>query len=171
MRKLEELKKERDLELGIGLSDDVKSIIHSSIDGKSVNLSGKSFISDYMPYLRKYLEENCPDVEKLNLSRNEIGVSGVMQLLKANFANLKELFVHSNMIGNNGAILLSSANFPRLEKLGLSGNNIDDSGAISFTLSEFPNLKELFLLNNPIADRAFVSNALKKKFPKSNIYF
>lgn len=121
----------------------------SHVKDHALNLNDSRITDKEVPALVEFLKHH-PEIKKVNLTRNAVGVSGVALLAKvatltelnlsyntdvgpdgaaalAKNTTLKRLFLNGCHIGNAGAIALHYNT--TLVTVGLSGNQIDHTGA------------------------------------------
>ena len=92
-------------------------------------------------------------LETLDLSRNELGVSDVRQLVRSEIVTrVQDLSLAGNQLGDDSMLKISNApELRRLQTLDLSHNQIGVDGVTRWTESStLDELSELMLSNNPI---------------------
>ena len=119
---------------------------------------------DYLTELAHFLDEGCPNLKDLHLSRNNIGLEGAMSLASGLVDNnhLKLLNLSYNRLGSKGVMLIceSLRSNSTLNSLFLDANGVENDGAYALAdllLEKTTGLLELHVAWNMISHNGLVA--------------
>ena len=125
------------------------------IETKLINLelSNKEI---YNNDLIKLLGLNLKNLEKIDISKNNIDERGCIAFSNKKLKNIKEINISNNLIGNSGFKILCENLNKDLKKLNVSYNNISSEGTYYLCHPKFSNLIDLDISNNPIENKGIL---------------